>query len=81
MVGVRDLSLTIQLQRDTLKTYKDLVGPSEEEDAATNLACILVSLVPNLTSRSNKKAKMPDAAVTCTETSQIDAGDNMTGSV
>jgi hypothetical protein len=80
MAGVRDLSLKIQLQRDALKTYEDLVGPSEEEDAATNLARSLVSLVPNLTStgRSNKKAKMPDA--TCSETSQIDAGDDMTGS-
>ena len=78
MAGVRDLSLKIQLQRDGLKTYEDLVGPSEEEDAATNLARSLVSLVPNLTSRYNKKAKMPDA--TCPETSQIDAGDDMTGS-
>ena len=57
MAGFRDLSLKIQLQRDALKTYEDLVGPSEEEDAAKNLARSLVSLVPNLTSRSKKEGK------------------------
>ena len=54
------------------------MGPGEEEDAATNLACNLVSLVPTLT--SNKKAKMPDATETYPETSQTDAGEEMAGS-
>ena len=78
MAGIRELTVQIQVQRDSLENYKNLVEPGDEEDAATSLAHNTVSLVPTHT--SNKKSNMPDATETFPETSQIEDGGEMAGS-